>query len=129
MVLGYGVIAPKTQWGRLVCIAYAIIGLPIMLICLASVGDVMANIFRFSYATVCCCGCCRRKPKKVVNLLPHQNHYFGNSVKHFPVFRYEIAKWAVAIEKVHKDMLSFNYKINPVTTNAFYFMQHYILGF
>ncbi|XP_067948770.1 TWiK family of potassium channels protein 18-like [Watersipora subatra] len=62
--IGYGVIAPKTPWGRLVCIAYAILGMPIMLICLANVGDIMADIFRFAYATVCCCGCCRSKPKK-----------------------------------------------------------------
>ena len=52
VILGYGVIAPKTKWGRMVCIDYAIIALPIMMICVANVGDVMADIFRFVYATV-----------------------------------------------------------------------------
>lgn len=55
-VLGYGNIAPKTFWGRLVCIAYAVLGIPLMLLCLANLGEVMANIFRFVYARICCCG-------------------------------------------------------------------------
>ena len=60
-VIGYGNIAPKTFWGRLVCIAYAVLGIPLMLLCLANLGEVMANIFRFVYARICCCGFCRSR--------------------------------------------------------------------
>ena len=60
---GYGHIAPKTQWGRLVCIAYATLGIPLMLLCLANIGDVMADIFKYIYSKICCCGCCRRKDR------------------------------------------------------------------
>jgi potassium channel subfamily K protein len=62
--IGYGNIAPKTFWGRLVCIAYAVLGIPLMLLCLANIGDVMADIFRYVYSKICCCGCCRKKRKK-----------------------------------------------------------------
>ena len=43
-----------------------------MLLCLANIGDVMADIFRFIYSKVCCCGCCRRKDKnKVMEIQSH----------------------------------------------------------
>jgi len=28
-----------------------------MLLCLANIGEVMANVFRYAYVNVCCCGC------------------------------------------------------------------------
>lgn len=33
---------------------------------LSPAGDVMADIFRFVYSKVCCCGCCRRKDRNKV---------------------------------------------------------------
>ena len=73
MISGYGNIAPKTFWGRLVCIAYAVLGIPLMLLCLANIGDVMADIFRFVYSKVCCCGCCRRKEStKIADIPPSE---------------------------------------------------------
>ena len=42
-----------------------------MLLCLANIGDVLADIFRFIYAKICCCGCCWKKDKnKVVQIKP-----------------------------------------------------------
>ncbi|CAG9862142.1 unnamed protein product [Phyllotreta striolata] len=61
--IGYGHIAPKTSWGKVVTIFYAILGIPLMLLCLSNIGDVMATSFRFLYWKVCCYTC-QKKPKK-----------------------------------------------------------------
>ncbi|XP_033250330.1 uncharacterized protein LOC117189262 [Drosophila miranda] len=38
---------------------YAIVGIPLMLICLSNIGDVMATSFRFLYWRICCYVCTR----------------------------------------------------------------------
>ncbi|XP_022236050.1 uncharacterized protein LOC106476486, partial [Limulus polyphemus] len=60
--LGYGNIAPKTSWGKMVTILYAIIGIPLMLLCLSNIGNAMAHSFKFIYWKVCCFLCV--KPHK-----------------------------------------------------------------
>ncbi|CAG5054658.1 unnamed protein product [Parnassius apollo] len=66
---GYGHIAPKTQTGKVVTIFYAILGIPLMLLCLSNIGDVMASSFRFLYWRVCCY-VCTRPPKR-----RHRHHH------------------------------------------------------
>ncbi|CAL8142742.1 unnamed protein product [Orchesella dallaii] len=58
--IGYGHISPKTVWGKVVTIFYAILGIPLMLLCLSHIGDFLANAFRFVYWKVCCYMCTRR---------------------------------------------------------------------
>ncbi|RLU23012.1 hypothetical protein DMN91_005290 [Ooceraea biroi] len=48
-VSGYGSVAPRTLWGRLITIVYALLGIPLMLIYLSTVGDVLARSFRRLY--------------------------------------------------------------------------------
>ncbi|XP_013173158.1 PREDICTED: uncharacterized protein LOC106121876 [Papilio xuthus] len=67
--IGYGHIAPKTQTGKVVTIFYAILGIPLMLLCLSNIGDVMASSFRFLYWRVCCY-VCTRPPKR-----SHRHHH------------------------------------------------------
>ncbi|XP_050737452.1 uncharacterized protein LOC127008962 isoform X2 [Eriocheir sinensis] len=57
--IGYGNVSPKTWKGKVVTIFYAIIGIPLMLLCLTNIGNAMATSFRFMYRRVCC-ACCRR---------------------------------------------------------------------
>ncbi|XP_074650138.1 TWiK family of potassium channels protein 7-like [Tubulanus polymorphus] len=62
--IGYGHIAPKTTWGKVVCMAYAVLGIPLLLLFLAMIGDVLADLFKLIYSRVCCCGCFRKRTEK-----------------------------------------------------------------
>ncbi|TPP62004.1 Potassium channel subfamily K 8 [Fasciola gigantica] len=71
--IGYGHIVPVTFWGRISCIVYAVIGIPLMLIYLAIIGNLLARIFRMVYVNIICCRCfydvIRRKRQKQLERL------------------------------------------------------------
>jgi Ion channel len=54
-VAGYGGVTPKTTWGRIVTIVYALVGIPLMLVYLSTVGDLLARNFRRLYGKLCGC--------------------------------------------------------------------------
>ncbi|XP_030379176.1 potassium channel subfamily K member 15 [Scaptodrosophila lebanonensis] len=56
--IGYGNIAPRSIWGKLVTILYAIIGMPLFLLYLSNIGDVLAKSFKWIYSKVCLCRIC-----------------------------------------------------------------------
>ncbi|GIY03745.1 uncharacterized protein CEXT_760501 [Caerostris extrusa] len=49
----YGNIAPKTDVGKIVTIFYALLGIPLMLLCLTNIGDLLARSFKFTYFHLC----------------------------------------------------------------------------
>ncbi|KAH7960855.1 hypothetical protein HPB49_024014 [Dermacentor silvarum] len=51
----YGNIAPKTNWGKIVTILYAIVGIPLMLLYLTNIGDILAKAFKYVYRRLCSC--------------------------------------------------------------------------
>lgn len=53
--IGYGNIAPKTNWGKIVTIVYAIVGIPLMLLYLTNIGDILAKAFKYVYGRLCHC--------------------------------------------------------------------------
>ncbi|XP_073811198.1 potassium two pore domain channel sandman [Musca autumnalis] len=56
--IGYGNISPRSDWGKLVTILYAIIGMPLFLLYLSNIGDVLAKSFKWIYSKVCLCRIC-----------------------------------------------------------------------
>ncbi|CAG9834014.1 unnamed protein product [Diabrotica balteata] len=52
-VVGYGSVSPRTTWGKLVTIIYALIGIPLMLLYLSATGDILARSFRRLYGKMC----------------------------------------------------------------------------
>lgn len=58
---GYGNLAPKTYWGRVFCIGFAMIGIPFTLTVIADLGKLMASAVSSSYKS-----CRRHFPKEVV---------------------------------------------------------------
>ncbi|KAI3387502.1 hypothetical protein SNEBB_003074 [Seison nebaliae] len=69
--IGYGNITPKTDWGKIVTIIYALFGIPLMFMCLNNTGDMLADIFTKCYTMfikcIChliCCHTCRKSGKK-----------------------------------------------------------------
>lgn len=55
---GYGNVAPRTEWGKVATILYAIIGMPLFLLYLSNIGDILAKSFKWIYAKVCLCRIC-----------------------------------------------------------------------
>ncbi|KAF2361208.1 Potassium channel domain [Trinorchestia longiramus] len=55
--IGYGNIAPESFKGQVYCIFYGIIGVPLLLVFLASIGDFLADTFRRIYSRGCCVVC------------------------------------------------------------------------
>ncbi|XP_034943392.1 potassium channel subfamily K member 18-like [Chelonus insularis] len=51
--IGYGSVAPRTIWGRVITVVYALAGIPLMLVYLSTIGDVFARSFRRLYGRLC----------------------------------------------------------------------------
>lgn len=39
--------------GKVVTIFYALLGIPLMLLCLTNIGDLLARSFKFTYSNLC----------------------------------------------------------------------------
>lgn len=70
--IGYGHIAPKTPVGKIVTIFYAIVGIPITVLCWSNIGDAMANAFRFCYWKICCYVYVKKTKKRRKRVLSRQ---------------------------------------------------------
>ena len=53
MSSGYGNLVPKTPMGKIVTMIYALMGIPIMFIYVATIGSILAQGFKFIYTKLC----------------------------------------------------------------------------
>ncbi|XP_065366953.1 uncharacterized protein LOC135959806 [Calliphora vicina] len=60
--IGHGSLTPRTAGGKIATIFYALIGVPLMLMCLSSLGALLADALQCTYARLCC-----RWPQYVVD--------------------------------------------------------------
>lgn len=54
-VSGYGNTCPRTKWGKVATIVYAIVGMPLFLLYLSNIGDILARSFKWTFARCCLC--------------------------------------------------------------------------
>jgi len=59
--VGYGHISPGTPEGKLFCIFYSLIGIPLLLVFMTQIGDWMAVTFRWLYSRILCRWCRARR--------------------------------------------------------------------
>ncbi|XP_035900448.1 potassium channel subfamily K member 18 [Anopheles stephensi] len=56
--IGYGSVAPRTVLGRMITLAYAVLGIPLTLVYLSSTGGMLAKVARGVFSRVLCCCLC-----------------------------------------------------------------------
>lgn len=52
VLTGFGNLSPRTKYGQLFCVCYALVGIPMFGILLAGVGDQMGTILRRAVAKI-----------------------------------------------------------------------------
>uniref|UniRef100_A0A0A9YAP1 TWiK family of potassium channels protein 18 n=2 Tax=Lygus hesperus TaxID=30085 RepID=A0A0A9YAP1_LYGHE len=60
--IGYGNVVPRTEWGKLATVCYAIVGLPLFLLYLSNIGSILAQTCKWIYfKCFLCTGCKARR--------------------------------------------------------------------
>ncbi|XP_014085684.3 uncharacterized protein [Bactrocera oleae] len=71
--IGHGSLTPRTAAGKIATILYALIGVPLMLMCLSSLGALLAEALQCTYARICC---------RLSRHQHHQHHTHQHSQPH-----------------------------------------------
>ncbi|XP_026740320.1 potassium channel subfamily K member 15 [Trichoplusia ni] len=86
--IGYGHLSPKTDWGKIITILYALLGMPLFLLYLTNVGELLARWFKCIYALACLCrGCPGFTKRRVARLRPQYELSEAESIERPPAWR------------------------------------------
>merc|ERR1712038_44360 len=56
-MIGYGNIAPRTSSGQMFCMVYTVVGLALMMLFLANIGNMLARTIKRAYSRLACRWC------------------------------------------------------------------------
>lgn len=122
--IGYGNIAPKTATGKIVTILYAIIGIPLLLLCLSNIGDAMAHSFKFIYWKVCCYLCSSPKtPHKRSNSQRYSRrgeHHSRRSIRDSNTVGRKLYRGTSEASAQYEQQRSYALTSSPHATQAMY---------
>ncbi|KAK3927096.1 TWiK family of potassium channels protein 7, partial [Frankliniella fusca] len=80
--IGYGNVTPRSEWGKITTVLYAIIGMPLFLLYLSNIGDILAKSFKWTYAKLWLCkGCPGARRRRLARALQHQQQQLKYNVK------------------------------------------------
>ncbi|CAG4967899.1 unnamed protein product [Parnassius apollo] len=86
--IGYGHLSPRTSWGKVMTILYALLGMPLFLLYVTNVGQLLARWFKCLYALVCLCrGCPGFTRRRVVRLRTQMEFSEAESIERPEVWR------------------------------------------
>ncbi|XP_034236079.1 TWiK family of potassium channels protein 18 [Thrips palmi] len=72
--IGYGNVTPRSEWGKITTVVYAIIGMPLFLLYLSNIGDILAKSFKWTYAKLWLCkGCPGARRRRLARAMQHGN--------------------------------------------------------
>lgn len=54
-MIGYGNLVPRTEWGKVITIFYAVFGIPLYILYFMNMGKALANIFKWLYRKLNSC--------------------------------------------------------------------------
>ncbi|CAH0387891.1 unnamed protein product [Bemisia tabaci] len=122
--IGYGNNVPRTVWGKLVTILYAIGGVPLFLLYLSNIGDLLATSFKWIYAKCCLCRGCPYKKRASRMARRHNSRGSGH-------WQDEIGETTEGEDSDDEDSISFNGDPQTVTVPVFLcliIMVGYVVG-
>lgn len=65
---------PRSEWGKITTVLYAIIGMPLFLLYLSNIGDILAKSFKWTYAKLWLCkGCPGARRRRLARAMQHGN--------------------------------------------------------